>query len=75
MAGHEVLTDSERLTERVLLLSRLRSGLPLRELPDPDAPAVTEAVEEGLAFLEGNAMVLTRRGRLLADAVVLSLLR
>lgn len=75
VAGHEVLTDSERLTERVLLLSRLRSGLPLRELPDPDAPAVTEAVEEGLAFLEGNAMVLTRRGRLLADAVVLSLLR
>ncbi len=75
VADVELLDDEERHTERVLLLTRLRSGLPLTELPPSAEPAVSHAVAEGLAEVSHGRMVLTLRGRLLADAVVLSLLR
>jgi len=69
---HEVLDEETRRTERVLLEVRLRSGLPLDALDDPArADAV---VAEGLAERVDDRLVLTVRGRLLADAVVRDLL-
>jgi len=70
-AGREILTDADRWTERVLLELRLSDGLPVTAL---HAPAdATLAMRDGLldpAALADGRCVLTRRGRLLADAVV-----
>ena len=60
--------------ERVLLEVRLRDGLP-REVLDPGGEAaVPGLVGRGLVVEEGDRLVLTRPGRLLADAVVRDLL-
>jgi oxygen-independent coproporphyrinogen-3 oxidase len=76
-AGREVLTDDERATEQVMLRLRLASGLPLDLLDAAGRAAADRAAAEGLldgaALAEGRAL-LTRRGRLLADAVVRNLL-
>ena len=76
-AGREELTDAERTTERVMLRLRLASGLPLALLDDAGRSAAARAAADGLldpgALAAGRA-VLTRRGRLLADAVVHALL-
>jgi putative oxygen-independent coproporphyrinogen III oxidase len=64
----EVLDDATRRLERVLLEARLREGLPL-DLLDGRA-AVDAVVARGLAVVAGDRLVLTRDGRLLADAVV-----
>jgi coproporphyrinogen III oxidase-like Fe-S oxidoreductase len=78
-AGREELTETEQHTERVMLRLRLASGLPLDLLDADGRRAAERAVADGL--LEGRtsgaepaAVVLTRRGRLLADAVVRDLL-
>jgi oxygen-independent coproporphyrinogen-3 oxidase len=63
----EVLADATRAMERVLLEVRLRKGLPLDLV---DRGQVELVVARGLAELTGDRIVLTRRGRLLADAVV-----
>jgi oxygen-independent coproporphyrinogen-3 oxidase len=72
-AGREVLTDADRAIERVLLELRLSDGLPVTALsggaPAEAAAAVTDGLLEPAALSEGRC-VLTRRGRLLADAVV-----
>jgi putative oxygen-independent coproporphyrinogen III oxidase len=71
--GREVLTGSERSTERVMLLTRLASGCPLRELSPAGQAAAAAAVADGLADPAAHAagrVALTRRGRLLADAVI-----
>ena len=76
-AGREELTDAERSTERVMLRLRLASGLPLSLLDDAGRAAAERAAADGLldpAALIGGRAVLTRRGRLLADAVVHALL-
>ena len=70
-AGSELLTESERATEHVLLQVRLAEGLAVEGLP---ADAVREVVQDGLAVLAAGRIVLTLRGRLLADAVVRRLL-
>jgi putative oxygen-independent coproporphyrinogen III oxidase len=70
--AREVLDDETRRTERILLEIRLRDGLPLDVLPDRSrADAV---VADGLAVVLHDRLVLTLRGRLLADAVVRDLL-
>ena len=77
-AGREVLTAAQRHTEHVMLRLRLAEGLPLTGLDRPglDRPeldAVAKAAADGLldpAALDDGRAVLTRRGRLLADAVV-----
>jgi putative oxygen-independent coproporphyrinogen III oxidase len=81
-AGREELTAAERATERVMLRLRLASGLPLAFLDAGGRAAAARAATDGL--LEPTALagaapgvgraVLTRRGRLLADAVVRALL-
>ncbi len=69
MHDHEVLDPSASVMERVMLEARLREGLPLGILEDGRAtvPALTD---RGLVEVKGDHLVLTRDGRLLADAVV-----
>jgi oxygen-independent coproporphyrinogen-3 oxidase len=66
--GREVLSPEERYTEQVMLGLRLADGLPLDEL---DAPARSDGL---LTATPVGRLVLTRHGRLLADAVVRDLL-
>mgnify|MGYP001306836422 CR=1 FL=1 len=73
-AGREVLTAQERHTERVMLRLRLASGLPLDLLDEPARAVADRAVADGLLVRDADAVVLTRAGRLLADAVVRDLL-
>ena len=71
--AREILTERERGTERILLLTRLAEGCPLTELDPAGRDAARLAVADGLAEPEAHRagrVVLTRRGRLLADAVV-----
>jgi len=71
--AREVLTDSEQATERIMLTSRLATGCPVAYLTPAGRAAARAAVEDGLASraaLEQGAVRLTRRGRLLADAVI-----
>jgi oxygen-independent coproporphyrinogen-3 oxidase len=70
--AREVLDSETQRTERVLLEVRLRDGLPL-ELVAVDR--AEEVVADGLGVVEDDRLVLTLRGRLLADAVVRDLLR
>jgi oxygen-independent coproporphyrinogen-3 oxidase len=69
--AREVLDEDTQRVERVLLEVRLRDGLPLDLLDRDRADAV---VADGLATIEAQRLVLTLRGRLLADAVVRRLL-
>jgi oxygen-independent coproporphyrinogen-3 oxidase len=76
-AGREVLGPGEVATEEIMLRLRLAEGLPVTTLAG-EAPAVARrAVGDGLldpdAFGRGR-LVLTLRGRLLADAVIRDLL-
>ena len=100
-AAREVLDAGTRRVERVLLETRLATGLPLDVLDDDGRAAVPALLADGLAEVQtrprrrtatqpthrrseatgtqhpGSArdrLVLTRRGRLLADAVVRTLL-
>ncbi|WP_345204290.1 radical SAM family heme chaperone HemW [Fodinibacter luteus] len=73
-AGREELTAAQRHDEEVLLGVRLREGLPVGALDDDGRAAVAGLVGDGLvdgrAAVLDRRVVLTRRGRLLADAVV-----
>ena len=62
-----MLDEPTRAMERVLLEIRLRDGLPLDLV---DADLVADVVSRGLAERHRDRLVLTRRGRLLGDAVV-----
>jgi putative oxygen-independent coproporphyrinogen III oxidase len=69
-AGHEELTDDDQYLERILLRTRLASGLPLSLLRPTGTAAAERAAADGLAVIEDGRLKLTLRGRLLADAVV-----
>jgi oxygen-independent coproporphyrinogen-3 oxidase len=69
MHDHEVLDASTSVLERVMLEARLREGLPLGIL-EAGRSAVPSLTERGLVEVTGDHLVLTRDGRLLADAVV-----
>jgi oxygen-independent coproporphyrinogen-3 oxidase len=75
--GREVLTAAQRRDEDVMLRVRLADGLPLSTLDGTGREAARRALDDGLlepaAYAEGR-VVLTLRGRLLADAVVRDLL-
>jgi oxygen-independent coproporphyrinogen-3 oxidase len=76
-AGREELTEPERYEERVMLRVRLADGLPLTELAADGHAGLPALVADGLLDADAIAsgrVVLTRRGRLLADAVVRALL-
>jgi oxygen-independent coproporphyrinogen-3 oxidase len=67
--GRELLGSSQRRTEDVMLGLRLSDGLPVADLPSIDG-----VLADGLVERRGDRVVLTLRGRLLADAVILRLL-
>jgi putative oxygen-independent coproporphyrinogen III oxidase len=77
-AGRERPDAEATELEGVLLRSRIREGLAIADLPAERRPAVAQLIADGL--IEGRAalggrVVLTLRGRLLADAVVRTLTR
>jgi oxygen-independent coproporphyrinogen-3 oxidase len=75
--ARELLTDGERRTERIMLTTRLASGCTVGELGPGGLRAASAAVADGLAdgeALRSGRVVLTRRGRLLADAVIRDLI-
>lgn len=74
VAGFETLTDETRHTEEVMLALRLRRGLALERLDAAERARADTAVAAGLAVVEAGRLVLTDRGRLLADGVVRDLL-
>ena len=74
VAGFERLDPDALHTEDVLLKTRLRQGLPLDRLNAVERERAETVVADGLLVSEGDRLVLTPRGRLLADAVVRTLL-
>lgn len=76
MAGESPRHDGETIDattarmERIMLETRLRAGLGLDSLAPQGRAAVPGVVSRGLVTREGDRLVLTRSGRLLADAVV-----
>jgi putative oxygen-independent coproporphyrinogen III oxidase len=73
--AREVLDEDTQRVERVLLEVRLREGLPLDVLDGLGTRSQVDAVvADGLGQILGDRLVLTQRGRLLADAVVRRLL-
>src|SRR5689334_13341782 len=70
--AREVLSAAERQLERVMLLTRLADGCPDSVLGPAGRANLAQVVADGLAdaaALARGRIVLTRRGRLLADAV------
>jgi len=76
-AGRETVSGDGAVLERLMLGVRLAAGLPLDALPVEARPSVAGLIADGLVdgreATGGRRLVLTRRGRLLADAVVRTL--
>jgi len=77
-AGRELLTDDQQYDELVLLGVRLVDGLPIDVLRPQGSEAVAGLIADGLvdgpSAMRPRRVVLTLRGRLLADTVVRRLL-
>jgi len=73
-AGFDQLDDRARHVEDVLLGIRLRRGLAPAVLSDSERSRVQRFVDDGLLTAVADRLVLTDRGRLLADGVVRDLL-
>jgi putative oxygen-independent coproporphyrinogen III oxidase len=76
-AARETLDEQARFTENIMLGIRMRSGLALAELPPASQRRVPQLATWGLiehAETAPDRVVLTQRGRLMADAVVRELL-
>ena len=67
MEGDEVLTAQQRHVEDVMLGIRMVEGLPVDAL---DVAAVDALIGDGLLERRGDRVRLTRRGRLLANRVI-----
>ena len=74
VAGFEELGPVEAHTETVMLSIRMRSGLPAAALDDAEMARAQTAIADGLLVRDADRLVLTDRGRLLADGVVRKLL-
>jgi putative oxygen-independent coproporphyrinogen III oxidase len=74
VADFERLDAATRHIEDVMLRVRLRDGLPVAVLSQSERARAATVIDDGLATLEAERLVLTDRGRLLADAVVRTLL-
>ena len=76
-AARETLDEQARFTERIMLGVRTRAGLAVAELPPASQRLVPQLATWGLiehADTAPDRVVLTQRGRLMADAVVRELL-
>ncbi|WP_166905382.1 radical SAM family heme chaperone HemW [Mycobacterium sp. DL440] len=74
IADFEKLDDRDRHMEEVMLRLRLSRGLPLGDLSATERARVAGLVADGLIRLADDRVMLTDRGRLLADGVVRTLL-
>lgn len=74
VGGFELLDPDALHTEDVLLKTRLRQGLPHDVLNPAERRRAEGAVADGLLVSAADRFVLTPRGRLLADAVVRTVL-
>lgn len=74
VADYERLDARDRHVEQVMLGIRLRAGLSVDVLSDTERERARRAVDEGLVTATAGRLVLTGRGRLLADAVVRDIL-
>lgn len=74
VADSEDLDEAARHTEDVMLRLRLRSGLPVAVLSPDERHRAEVAIGDGLVVRAADRLVLTDPGRLLADAVVRTLL-
>ena len=72
--ARERLGDDDRRIERVLLELRLADGLPIDVLTPTERRRVPDLAARGLIEPPSDRLVLTLRGRLLADGVVRDLL-
>lgn len=76
-AGRETLDEDARFTERVMLGVRRRDGLSVLSLPERARRVLPQLIRWGLLDqprFEAGRVVLTQRGRLMADAVVKEIL-
>ncbi|HEX9833892.1 MAG TPA: radical SAM family heme chaperone HemW [Mycobacterium sp.] len=74
VADFERLDSTALHTEDVMLRVRLRDGLPLATLNTAERRRAQTVIEDGLLTRDGDHLILTDPGRLLADAVVRTLL-
>ncbi|MDT5208463.1 MAG: hypothetical protein QOF67_878 [Mycobacterium sp.] len=74
VADFEQLDAATRHVEDVMLRLRLRDGLPVTLLGDGERARAETVINDGLVTLDAERLVLTDRGRLLADGVVRTLL-
>ncbi len=70
----ELLSEGDRRVERVMLELRLAEGLDLSVLTSSERARVPDVVAADLGILQAEKLILTLRGRLLADGVVRDLL-
>ena len=70
----EELSAEQTRTERVALLARTTAGVPKALLDAAGLDRIAEMVGAGLAVDRGDRVVLTPRGRLVADSATLHLL-
>ncbi|MGW4100164.1 radical SAM family heme chaperone HemW [Mycobacterium sp. NPDC004974] len=74
IADSEELDETDRHLEDVMLRLRLRHGLALADLTEDERSRVPEVLAGELVAVHGDRLILTDRGRLLADGVVRTLL-
>ncbi|MFM1825791.1 MAG: hypothetical protein RLZZ37_426 [Actinomycetota bacterium] len=68
--AREVLAPEQKISEHIMLSMRLNSGIDSRQF---DTEKIDELIKNDLIFLVENNLVLTKRGRLLADQVFMQL--
>ncbi|MCT7660381.1 radical SAM family heme chaperone HemW [Mycobacterium deserti] len=74
VADFEELDQVAAHTEEVMLRVRMRDGLPLALLSGAERRRAEAVIADGLVTRDADRLILTDRGRLLADAVVRTLL-
>jgi putative oxygen-independent coproporphyrinogen III oxidase len=74
VAGFELLGPDEAHTEAVMLSIRMRRGLPVAALEEAELHRADGPMADGLLMRVADRLVLTDRGRLMADGVVRTLL-
>ena len=74
VAGFELLGPDESHTEAVMLSIRMRTGLPVAVLREAELDRAETPIADGLLVRVGDRLLLTDRGRLMADGVVRTLL-
>jgi oxygen-independent coproporphyrinogen-3 oxidase len=73
VAGSETLSEVEMANENIMLGLRLREGLDLNLLSEKAKAEANSAIGEGLIYSDMFALgrvILTPKGRLLADGLV-----